>query len=1019
MSLRSLILAIIVVGALGGSTLVYFESSVLVGHEFNKIAKEQAEAVGKLANSALSAEVLRSQKLSSKINAGSLFGRLVLKPGSQPVTSNKLVELIDERSCDATAIITRDGVSTFGGAPFDLNQRNVVEALGEKTSFAIGLVDSKQTLVSYIPIFLYLDAVAVLVCSRDIEAAVNATLGADSGVNVSVLKQPTGNGLRLAHDRIAGSVEIEISSKAVATGKQKSQARTLIIGLLAILGLVTLIFGILNYYFVRSFEATVQALRSLSNSLNGGVVPTIEPKKFAISELSSMSQATSELAQSIFNFNKQIALKTRTEAIGEKAAQVAHDIKGPLAALRMAMESAVRELPTAQRQAIEALVTRIGLVAQDVPTTQQEISSSPIGLFELHQIVESVLAEKTLQYSDRRLNLRSIDSSERSIWVNADETQLRRVLSNLIDNSIEASSSEADVVVRLDLEDSNAKISVSDSGNGFSKQALSNFAVRGFSHSKQDGSGLGLWHAAEFAKSLGGGLQARNAQYPERGALVELMLPTTQQPSWHRDTIFIDSRFPVVVVDDDPGVHQMWEARLAQFEDLKIFHFSSGHELIQWTRSNSQAVLRSTVFCDYDLKDRLWNGLDLLSEIGCENAYLVTASFLDQKIRLECEHRSIGLIDKLAIERIRLRVEATKQSKFKAGALLALLAALQSSFGFSADDRALDRIRRIEVNVSDSSKPFSKDLRTVSVTVDVSQMAPASRLDPSLVYNAIKSSLSKSGLVAVRGADINASLRKGTLDVLSERALIVDVSSELESRGTFRVVYSLGFVKYERVDAKLVPTVVWERRQESLGVAGRQIERLVFEYLQGEMPEGAKVLRASPSISHHSSSARASVSTSHSVSWVDPDGKRNRPFIGVSLGTPAMFNINVGYWGSTRVPIYLELSGMYFDDDRRGFTAQAGWIFDNTGIVRQAICASLQGVGESYSSSSDELDVLGRPTRRTTTTNYFISPYLGPSYLLEYRNVQFNIGVGAALSATAHASFRGVLQLGYTLPVGF
>ncbi|NCB50863.1 MAG: HAMP domain-containing histidine kinase [Clostridia bacterium] len=112
-------------------------------------------------------------------------------------------------------------------------------------------------------------------------------------------------------------------------------------------------------------------------------------------------------------------------------------------------------------------------------------------------------------------------------YVTADEFRLRQALGNLVDNALRYTPRGGSVSLICNLEDSFAKIAVSDTGPGISEEALPHLFERYF-HSSKDGnsSGLGLFIANSLITSMGGTIEA--ASYPGRGAVFTLRLPLAQ-----------------------------------------------------------------------------------------------------------------------------------------------------------------------------------------------------------------------------------------------------------------------------------------------------------------------------------------------------------------------------------------------------------------------------------------------------------------------------------------------------------
>jgi signal transduction histidine kinase len=82
---------------------------------------------------------------------------------------------------------------------------------------------------------------------------------------------------------------------------------------------------------------------------------------------------------------------------------------------------------------------------------------------------------------------------------------LFRLLSNLINNSFEAQSSE--IKLELSTEAEYIKLAIIDNGSGITPEVLSTLGTRGNSHGKSSGYGLGLSSAKEAVEASGGNLK--------------------------------------------------------------------------------------------------------------------------------------------------------------------------------------------------------------------------------------------------------------------------------------------------------------------------------------------------------------------------------------------------------------------------------------------------------------------------------------------------------------------------------
>ncbi len=104
-----------------------------------------------------------------------------------------------------------------------------------------------------------------------------------------------------------------------------------------------------------------------------------------------------------------------------------------------------------------------------------------------------------------------------------DGVQIEQALVNLVKNSIEAGSAEADVEVSVSVqEDNSSDIEILDRGRGFSEEALAQALLPLFT-TKEHGSGMGLTLCKEIVEAHGGSLGLSNRT--GGGARIRIVLP--------------------------------------------------------------------------------------------------------------------------------------------------------------------------------------------------------------------------------------------------------------------------------------------------------------------------------------------------------------------------------------------------------------------------------------------------------------------------------------------------------------
>lgn len=231
-----------------------------------------------------------------------------------------------------------------------------------------------------------------------------------------------------------------------------------------------------------------------------------------------------------------IRSQARLSALSALAAQVAHDIRSPLAALDTALKD-VSGLPEEKRELISAAAGRIRDIADDLleknrgGTAAPPRAPKPLEPRLLPGLIVPVIEEKRLQYrGSAGVAIETVFAAGASgLRARVDPVEFGRLLSNLVNNSVEALERSGRVTVLLSRRGSSAEIMVRDDGKGIPAELLGRLGNRGETHGKAGGSGLGLHHARTAVESWGGSLAISSE--PGKGTEVTLLLPLSETPA--------------------------------------------------------------------------------------------------------------------------------------------------------------------------------------------------------------------------------------------------------------------------------------------------------------------------------------------------------------------------------------------------------------------------------------------------------------------------------------------------------
>ena len=360
--------------------------------------------------------------------------------------------------------------------------------------------------------------------------------------------------------------------------------------------------------------------------------------------------------------SRDIEIKRRTDeslnlqlaaSIGKMSAQIAHDIRSPLAALNV-FSRELSELPEEKRLILNGAIRRVGDISTALIEAHLSINKRPPAILDttlLSGMVDSVLTEKRILYRQKiQLEIESNFNSESyGLFIKVNEIEFKRLLSNLIDNAVEALIDiKGQVRVDSRKQGDQVLLTVSDNGKGIPSSILPQLCIQGKSFGKENGLGLGLFHARNEVEKWGGTFNIESTV--GQGTCISLLLPLDQAPAWFVDEIRLDGINRIFIVDDDSSIHQIWDHRFAQGDlsthVLEVIHLTNLEELEAIALEKNE--LSDTLFLiDFELGNTKKSGLEMMVSLNLvKQSILVTSHFEDRTIRLECEKRGIKLLPK-------------------------------------------------------------------------------------------------------------------------------------------------------------------------------------------------------------------------------------------------------------------------------------------------------------------------------------------------------------------------------------
>jgi two-component system, OmpR family, sensor histidine kinase ChvG len=235
---------------------------------------------------------------------------------------------------------------------------------------------------------------------------------------------------------------------------------------LAIIVLVSLALSIaLSVFLARTIVRPLRHLALAAQRVRLGrardvVVPRLPQRT---DEIGLLARAVSDMAQ---------ALRERIDAIECFAADVAHELKNPLASLSSAVETLDRvtdpalkkqlaEIAAQDVRRLDRLISDIADMSRlDAQLTRAEFSEVDVAAL----LGASLAARKMRQAGPPHIRLETPPAGTATVL--GDEARLARVFDNLVDNAVSFSPDEGSVSVAVTLDDHIIQVIVEDDGPG-------------------------------------------------------------------------------------------------------------------------------------------------------------------------------------------------------------------------------------------------------------------------------------------------------------------------------------------------------------------------------------------------------------------------------------------------------------------------------------------------------------------------------------------------------------------------
>ena len=328
-------------------------------------------------------------------------------------------------------------------------------------------------------------------------------------------------------DKVLGYIMVTEQANEILTAVE--ERKNFILRTVLAIAIVIFIFSIfLNRYILKPIAGLVAYTESIKSKDQS--IGSIE--KFLL-----RSDELGLLSRSLNNMTKN--LQQRTQRAENSSADLAHEIRNPLASLKGASELLDTTSDKTEREKllkilshdverIERLITDYSQMLKD----EASLSREKMKILDIQYLIKNVVddfsnnssvAEKKIKFVINKKNLNG-----KKLNILGIENRLEQVLANLLDNAVSFSPVNGEILISAEGDNDNVIIKIKDTGPGFSEVNTEKVFKRFYSNRPEkfgEHSGLGLNIVKSIVEMHGGNVRALNRSDINNGAQIELELP--------------------------------------------------------------------------------------------------------------------------------------------------------------------------------------------------------------------------------------------------------------------------------------------------------------------------------------------------------------------------------------------------------------------------------------------------------------------------------------------------------------
>ena len=276
-------------------------------------------------------------------------------------------------------------------------------------------------------------------------------------------------------------------------------------------------------------------------------------------------------------------------------------------------------------------------------------------------LIEELLSEKQVQYMNDSMTIEyDRQRSDYGAFVAFDPSRLSRVISNVVDNSVEAIKTSGrnfrgQVTIQVKNEADFVVLSVKDNGCGIAEYDFEKIFDKDFSTKKTEKkSGIGLHSAKQFLTSAAGGIRVSHSSVD--GSTIDILLPKSMPPIWFLKAITVPINTTVVIVDDERYIYDVLSQRFSRL-GIEFEFISSKSDLKTWIDANGNN--NALFLVDFHYHGQSYTGIDLITQFNLsDRSVLVTSKADNSEVLQLCKEAGVKLLPKTLAPYVPIQVQS-------------------------------------------------------------------------------------------------------------------------------------------------------------------------------------------------------------------------------------------------------------------------------------------------------------------------------------------------------------------------